>query len=403
LSRQHFIIRLIKGRYWIEDTSTNGVIVNEVVALEHHQPVQLNDGDRIRLGHYEIAVSLNKPTIDATRQSGPRNNWPEEPYPWPAEHEIVPEIPPTEDQGYRKRPESNHVPAIKTNFPPPTPQPEVSPTANISSGVPKTPDDIFNILDRFVLHQASRPATPQGGPARPAESDPAPTAATPPPEQAHPAAPSAPAASDALGAFLLGAGIEPGALTDTDSLAVLTRAGEILRESIEGLIKILNARNMTKAELRVERTVLQPADNNPLKFSSGIEGTLITLLDGHRPGFMDSTTATRDAARDILAHEFALLAAIPIALNSLLERFRPENLTERIQADDLFASLFSVPRKARYWEVYEKKYQKIAEDMANNFNGVFGDALTDAYLRQLSRLEEEPDEASMGTRSQRRY
>jgi len=206
-----------------------------------------------------------------------------------------------------------------------------------------------------------------------------------------------------LGAFLLGAGIEPGALTDTDSLAVLTRAGEILRESIEGLIKILNARNMTKAELRVERTVLQPADNNPLKFSSGIEGTLITLLDGHRPGFMDSTTATRDAARDILAHEFALLAAIPIALNSLLERFRPENLTERIQADDLFASLFSVPRKARYWEVYEKKYQKIAEDMANNFNGVFGDALTDAYLRQLSRLEEEPDEASMGTRSQRRY
>jgi hypothetical protein len=41
--------------------------------------------------------------------------------------------------------------------------------------------------------------------------------------------------------------------------------------------------------------------------------------------------------------------------------------------------------------------------MANNFNGVFGDALTDAYLRQLSRLEEEPDEASMGTRSQRRY
>jgi len=204
-----------------------------------------------------------------------------------------------------------------------------------------------------------------------------------------------------LQAFLFGAGIDPASITDTDGLAILTRAGQMLRESIDGLITILNARNMIKSTLRMERTVLQPVDNNPLKFSSNTEDTLISLLDCPRPGFMDPSVATRGAAQDILAHEIALVGAMQIALNNLLERFRPENLTVRIQADHPLGAVLPAVRKARYWELYERDYRKIADDMANNFNGVFGDALTDAYQKQLARLELD-DDTSLSVRPGRK-
>lgn len=265
---------------------------------------------------------------------------------------------------------------------PPSPPPPLSPPAPPAPPPPSPPSPPPPIRPPSPPPLARAPHQP-----RPAEGRPIPPLARA--MTARPSSTTAATTDDALRALCRGAGLDPAAISETDGLAVMERAGQILREAIDGMITILNARNMIKRDLRMERTVLQPIDNNPLKFSRNTEQTLTSLLDRPKPGFIDPRTATRGAAQDILAHEMALIGAMQAALNNLLERFRPENLTEQIQADHPLEAVIPSMRKARYWELYEKDYRKIADDMANNFNGVFGTALADAYQTQLAEMEEE--------------
>ena len=220
---------------------------------------------------------------------------------------------------------------------------------------------------------------------------------TPEPAAAPPPVPAAPA-FDAVEMLLSGAGIDPSALSAVDRAALRPRGGQILYEAVKGLITILNARTMVKSDLRMEQTMLQPLDNNPLKFSYDPLKTLISLLDDRRPGFMDPVTATKGAVQDILAHQVALVGAIQIALGNLFERFRPENLQQRLEAGSLIDNLLPAMRKARYWEIYEKDYRNIAEEMENNFHGVFGKALSDAYDAQMAPQPDGQDDSTFRKR-----
>ncbi|MEI8395639.1 MAG: type VI secretion system-associated FHA domain protein TagH, partial [Rhodospirillaceae bacterium] len=250
-------------------------------------------------------------------------------------------------------------------------------------------DDPFAFLNDFDHAPATAPIP---APIRSPEPKPVPK------PQAQPAvAAPAPAPDLALSAFLKGAGLDPATIKETDSLAILTRAGEILHESVDGLIEILKARDMIRSDLRMERT-MQIDNRNPLRFSYNSKKSLATLLGRPRPGYQEGAAAAKTAVKDILAHEMALVKAMEIALNNLLERFRPENLTKRIEPDNLLDSMIPQIRRARYWELFEKDYRKIAADMTDNFHIVFGDALTNAYQNQLNKLDEEDEDASVSTR-----
>lgn len=225
-------------------------------------------------------------------------------------------------------------------------------------------------------------------PTRPAVATPAPSPLAQPLEAPRTAAPPVtPADGAAVQAFLSAAGLSAAQLGETDSVALMTRAGAVWRAAIEGLMTILEARTMVKTDLRMDRTMLQPLDNNPLKFSVSPERAALALLDRPKPGFLEPARATREAVRDVQAHEMALVGAMQIALNSLLDRFRPDNLKQKLDRENLLGSIVPALRKARYWEIYESDYRRIAEDMENNFHGVFGQALTDAYEDQVREME----------------
>ena len=60
VSGHHCDIEYRSGAYWLSDKSTNGVYVNESDdPVSETGPVSLQDGDRLRLGDYEILVSLD--------------------------------------------------------------------------------------------------------------------------------------------------------------------------------------------------------------------------------------------------------------------------------------------------------------------------------------------------------
>jgi type VI secretion system FHA domain protein len=60
VSGHHFQVLFHGGKYWLVDTSTNGVFVNDA-----EEPAsiagrtELRDGDRLRMGDYDILVSVD--------------------------------------------------------------------------------------------------------------------------------------------------------------------------------------------------------------------------------------------------------------------------------------------------------------------------------------------------------
>src|SRR4029450_6783677 len=66
--------------------------------------------------------------------------------------------------------------------------------------------------------------------------------------------------------FLEGAGLEDMPLSDADLEKTMHVLGQIFREGIGGLRDILMGRTAFKSEFRIERTMIQQRENNPLKF-----------------------------------------------------------------------------------------------------------------------------------------
>ncbi|HJR68780.1 MAG TPA: type VI secretion system-associated FHA domain protein TagH, partial [Gammaproteobacteria bacterium] len=68
LSSRHASIDYRSGSYYIVDTSTNGVYVNDAEQpVGRGNPQRLFSGDRIRLGEYEISVEIRDE--DDTRET----------------------------------------------------------------------------------------------------------------------------------------------------------------------------------------------------------------------------------------------------------------------------------------------------------------------------------------------
>src|SRR5688572_33498811 len=67
ISSRHASIDFRSGSYYIVDTSSNGVYVNDSEApVGRGKPQRLFNGDRVRLGEYEMAVEIEE--VDNTSQ-----------------------------------------------------------------------------------------------------------------------------------------------------------------------------------------------------------------------------------------------------------------------------------------------------------------------------------------------
>ena len=68
VSGRHALIRYLNGKYFIEDTSTNGVFINSPDnRLSRTQPQQLRNGDLLFIDAYQIRVSIEKDPAAARR------------------------------------------------------------------------------------------------------------------------------------------------------------------------------------------------------------------------------------------------------------------------------------------------------------------------------------------------
>jgi type VI secretion system protein len=208
------------------------------------------------------------------------------------------------------------------------------------------------------------------------------------PGTAQPRPPAAAAgAADLLRAFLDGAGIDDPTVVDGDPGGTLRMVGKMFRDMVEGLHEILRSRTAFKSEFRIERTMIQQTQNNPLKISPTADEALAVLLRASKPGYLPPVDAVRQGVEDIKAHQLAVIAGLQVALVALLHEFDPENLKQRLeQQRSVLANLMPGAKNAKAWEIYEAFYKEVATEAEQGFDGIFGREFRRAYEEQLRKL-----------------
>ncbi len=233
---------------------------------------------------------------------------------------------------------------------------------------------------------------PPGMPAEPPVGIPEETVS--PPVAAAPAAPPPPvvaptpiqaANADLVRVFLDKAGAGHLQIPDEELPEVMARMGAVYAAMVTGMREILITRASIKGELRMNRTMIQSAGNNPLKFTISPEQAIEAMVRPSTTGYLDAESATAEALRDIKAHEVAMMSGMEAALKDLLARLDPDKLTERIETGSSLGGLLG-GKKAKYWEAYASMYSEIAKEAEDDFQSAFGREFARAYEEQLNKL-----------------
>lgn len=349
VSGRHALIRYLNGRFFIEDTSTNGVFINSPNhRLSKTQAHPLSSGDVLYIDSYQIKVAIESgdagqsaaDPLEALRGRGSPRPRPASPPPLTEEDHtetIVLEEEPTEWFGMSEAAaQAPATPSARAHAPSPSP----------------------------AISSPSASATPVAGSGTSSSKYPQ-------------------AATDAtqLRELLAAAGME-----GVEASPELARTlGEMLRVLVAGVMEVLRGRERMKDELRMRGTTFQPAHNNPLKFSANVDDAFHNMLVKQNPAYLSPPDALEDALHDIRDHQAAFLAATRLAFESMLSQFDPERMQEEFDKQARKGSIIGVPAKLRYWELYREKYDVLAKDGDASFRKLFGEEFAKAYEDRLSR------------------
>jgi FHA domain-containing protein len=164
------------------------------------------------------------------------------------------------------------------------------------------------------------------------------------------------------------------------------RVGQLLRAMTRGTLELLTARLVAKRELGAASTQLRARENNPLKFSPDVDAALAHLLGPSEPGFLEPRAAVVEAFDDLRAHQVALLAGMRAALDTVMSRFDPEALEQRLAPGGALENLIPANRRARLWSAYGEEYVRIVSEIEDDFDALLGPAFLKAYQAQLEAL-----------------
>ena len=198
----------------------------------------------------------------------------------------------------------------------------------------------------------------------------------------------APAARDAealRAAFVDGLG---SARLDLPALtpAFMESLGALVRAVTAGTMELLRVRSEGKSTLHAEMTRLEPRAINPLK-AAWDAGVALEHLFAPRPlDMQDASGAVAEAYDNLRAHDRQLVAGIHAALASLVARFDPRVLEQRLGDETMLDSLVPGARKARQWDAFVEIYDDIRADAERDFWSLFEKELRAAGSGQHEHL-----------------
>jgi len=371
LSGKHARVDFRAGTYILVDTSSNGTYVNGAqVPLGKYHDYVLKEGDYIRLGEYELLVSIDKSNdfppeqsaivaydgqsaSSAVRKSTANDLG--------ADLDLSELLEPSDlqagDSGVRPR--DAYGQAVPREEPPSPPR--LEPEADAAG----TPWHMMTRPIQVEALKADRSIPPAVPPPRPQpvlfDSD----------------------FDVGLTAFCRGAGIEPSAITTEARGVALQLAGQLLREAILGVMDLNQSRNEFRNRFRISAP---PNDGpeSPLNFSRGVDEALVRLLTtlSTRAG---SVETIRQNFRELKAQNTATTTATRAAFEEFLGRVDPKHLEERFDRATK-RGVFGSQNKGKYWDLYAEMFAGLAQRPADGFPHLFTETFAKAYEAKLRAL-----------------
>ncbi len=388
ISSHHAQIKYDAGRWTLEDTSTNGVFVNGADTPQAQLgPCQLHDGDRLRMGDYDILVSIND-----------KNDFP------PEETGQVPGPPAiggdkTTFKPLSKSKQKTELEELNV---------ELDINALLSSSVDedylndrRDPFEVGSAYGLDVPRVATSNAAAGGSPApTPAatKSEPVPALSRaagidwhlrtrridPPNQPAKPAMPDGLSELNAgLEAFCKGAGINPNSIDSEAKATLLTTAGQMLREVVLGMMEVNKQRGEIKSK-DSSGPMFAANDNNPLRVAANVDDALKKLLDAHSTRYLPPVEAIRDSFADLRNHQQSFITAMHSALNGALNKLEPAHLQDRFDRSLNRGGLMSAANKLKYWDMYAEFYQVLNQRNNDGLPISYADEFAETYAERMA-------------------
>jgi len=352
ISSIHAEIVFERGVFLLRDKSRNGTYVNGARIDGTSREVQLRDGDRIAIGHYEISAALGG------------------------------------DGNHLAHIDDGRDDSVATDFGWDGGDANVAPPEPVEALETRTPMGYGD----GGLDAGFKPASVNTGGADvwgwDEEPPPAPSApvTSPAPRRAAASAPVTaydPATHDAgraLSAFLRGAAV-PGDTPQAKDPAALEQAGITLRVLVAGLFDLLKRQSDMKQVLGIERTTVRLADNNIFKFSADADEAMLRLMQP-QIGDLPGPSAAQRSFDDIRRHEERLLTALNEAVRAIVERLSPMEIKAR-DTGGRMGGIIPGARKAAWWDELEREHARLMDDNGVKLDELIEDELRNAFTRHL--------------------
>lgn len=411
VSNQHSLIVFRDDGFYLTDTSTNGVFLNDAdKPLGFNSTVHLHAGDTLGIGEYRIHIEVESadwPSMLNYRADLPRSvdevmsesAWHDSTKPEPLPlglsgvNGLRLDSKTSLAKGWDRRDEGFNHPASQPDHTPAINDAFSLPAAQVEQ-LPEDWDRIFANPEVWGVEGISSQSSPGAEDgyhtSQLLRASLSPDSALMNRRQYTPtdAEPMVPSSSDYSGIseFLLGAGIDSAKVHTGNPKLSLEQMGRLYREMVQGVMDVLIARSSLKNEFRMQHTIIRATENNPLKFSMGVDDALEYLLFKEGNGFLPAEEAFREAYQDIKDHQFATVVGMRAAFNSLLRMFAPEQLQSKFKSGKKRGRLLPLNRNAANWELYEEWYSAHASDNDEHFQRLFAIAFGRAYEEQIEQL-----------------
>ncbi len=403
VSGHHCEVMYRGGGYWLKDTSTNGVYVNDAEEpVSSGSPVPLQDGDRLRLGDYEVIVGIDErmdflpsaaearsaeqhmdsgiisAKLDVNSLFVPRN---------PAESGSIsvrnafgiklgksgPEIPlepPPNPPSARPRPElvtPAEPPPARAAAPAPAPAAEPAPAPAPGAAVAPTAD--WALKTRAITRQELADALARRQSRLDVRTQTLPF---------HQQASTWEDLRSASQAFCRGAGIDPASLTPEALSMLPLLAGQLLREAVVGLNDLQLARH-AGTPAAASAGAAPVSASNPLRTSSSVEQALQRLFESHGRLYGGPVDALREVLQEVKDHDAAMNAAMRAGAQTMLEQLSPTNVADQFEQGRARTLAPGQDPRPRYWEYYAEFYRVIAQSASDGVPHPFAEAFAKAY------------------------
>lgn len=358
LSGHHARIHFRHGLYLVEDMSTNGTYLNDAAEpIPKRTPCELHNGDMLRLGEYEIVVSID----GAVEQTAERTAGIH------VEAAIV------------EPPHEEAAPRVEDNL-----EISLSPSALFSVEPPAAPAalQVGNAYGQAVVLPFASSAAATRAP-DPAENSDIIAARRLERLKRAAAARDAtdPATRAAFEAFCRGAGIDGAELPSEAAVAMLQLAGRLLREALVGLKDLEVKRGELRRELGL--SVAEGSEQStPFSVTAPADELIAQLLRSHDSRRLDPAQWLRQAFELAKRHDAGLARALPAALRELMRELQPDVLEERFERS---ASRTATGGRSPNWELYSEFARTLAAQTESGMPHLFVERLRAAYEAEFTQ------------------